>query len=113
MTHKSINTTRIYCQNVNGLDIGVRGGDVNTICTDILTTQSDIFLATETKICHQHNDIKQIIKKTTASILKHSAVVTASSKIKYKTYKKPGGTMIFTHGPTKGRLSKTGSDAYG
>ena len=113
LSHKNQNTTRIYCQNVNGLDVGRGGGDINSICIDMKRTRTDILLATETRVCHRHMKIRKTIKKTAQSILEHALVVIASSRIKYPTYKKPGGTMIFTHGKTRGRVTEYKTDNYG
>ena len=57
LSHKKQNTTRIYCQNVNGLDIGRGGGDINSLCIDMKRTQTDILLATGTRVCHRHTKI--------------------------------------------------------
>ena len=64
LSHKKQNTTRIYCQNVNGLDIGRGGGDINNICIDMKRTQTDILLATETRVCHRHTKIRKTINTT-------------------------------------------------
>ena len=98
---------------MNGLDIGRGGGDINNLCIDMKRTQTDILLATETRVCHRHTKIRKTINTTAQSILEHPLVVIASSRIKYPTYKKPGGTMIFTHGKTRGRVTEYRKDDYG
>lgn len=55
MSKKPANTTRIYAQNINGMDIDKSGGHLPGICIDIEQTQTDILLLTEPGICHHLN----------------------------------------------------------
>lgn len=113
MNRKSAESTRFYCKNVNGLDIDRQGGDITEICTEMQKTETDILLATEPGVCHKHHWIGDIIRKTARKEMKHSLVALASSRRKYKSYKKPGGSMMIAHGRTRGRITASGTDEYG
>ena len=95
------------------MDINRQGGDMADICIDMKKMETDIFLATEPGICHNHYWIKETLNKTAKKALKHSLVTLSSSKRKYSSYKKPGGAMIIAHGRTRGRITTYGNDEYG
>jgi len=47
-------STNFYCKNINSMDIDRQGGDMADICIEMKKTETDIFLATEPGICHNH-----------------------------------------------------------
>ena len=83
------------------MDMDRQGGDMANICIEMKKTETDIFLATEPGICHNHYWIKQTLDKTAKKALKHSLVTLASNGRKYRGYKKLGGAMMVVHGRTK------------
>ena len=95
------------------MDIDRAGGDMADICIEMIKTETDIFLATEPGICHNHNWIKETLNKTAKKALKHSLVTLALSKRKYSGCKKPGGAMMIAHGRTRGRITTYGNNKYG
>jgi len=112
MNRKSADSIRFYCKNLNGLDIDRQGGDMAEICIEMKKTETDILLATEPGVCHNHHWIGEIIRQTARKEMKHSLVALASSRRKYKTYKKPRGSMMIAHGRTRGRITASGTDDY-
>ena len=110
---KSKNTLRLFFQNVNSIDLDKSGGDFHTICNDIQLTETDILMLAEPNICHRHGNVQDILHRTAARELQHSLILLSSSKLKYRSYKKPGGTLMVTHGKTRGRVYQKGTDDYG
>ena len=50
------------------------------------------------------------MSKTARKEMKYSLVALASSRRKYKSYNKPGGSMMIAHGRTRGRITASGTD---
>jgi len=114
MPTKSPNLLRIYFQNINGIDLDSQGGDFHTICHGIHRTQTDILLLAESRICHNHKWVRDALYSTAKTTdLQNPLVLLSSSKLKYKTYKKPGGTLSIIHGKTRGCVKTSGTDKYG
>ena len=107
-------TLRIMFQNVNGINLDKDGGDFHSICKDLKTTDTDIMMIAEPNLCHRHYHVKDTLIRTASSNgIKFPKITLSSSQLKYRTYKKPGGTMILTHGKTGARVADQGTDAYG
>ena len=107
-------TLRIMFQNVNGINLDKDGGDFHSICKDLKTTDTDIMMIAEPNLCHRHYHVKDTLIRTASSNgIKFPKITLSSSQLKYRSYKKPGGTMILTHGKTGARVADQGTDAYG
>jgi len=94
MKEKPDNALRIFCQNVNGLQIDTEGGDVKDVCLLMNEIQADIGAITE------HNlDVKSFCQLSARADLKARAKLSmASSPSEMTGTYKPGGTMMLSTG---------------
>jgi len=99
LTGKSRNTIRLAFQNVNGLNIDSHGGDTALIFEEMKRTETDILLMSEPNVCHQHDWIIPSVRKAALRAkLQSPKILLSTSKMKYRSYKKPGGTMTVCRG---------------
>lgn len=114
LTGKSKNTMRLAFQNVNGLNIDSHGGDTALIFDEMKQTETDILLMSEPNICHQHDWIIPSVRKAALRAkLQSPRILLSTSKMKYRSYKKPGGTMTVYRGNSSSLIQDSGKDKYG
>ena len=113
LTPKQNNSIRIFFQNVNSIDTDREGGDFSTICKDVILTGTDVLMLAEPNLCHLHNKVRNNLHQAASKELSHPLILLSSSKLKYRSHKKPGGTLTLTHGNTRSRVYQSGTDNYG
>ena len=112
-TPKPRNTTRLYAQNINGIQISPHGGDLHEICQHIEKHEIDNFGLIEHNLDQTKDKVKTTLHKHTRQYLKQSKLTIAGTPIKMTHNYKPGGTMTLTTGNMVGRLISTGTDDLG
>jgi hypothetical protein len=114
MKEKTENTLRIYCQNVNGLQLDAEAGDFKDVCLLMDEIQADIGAITEHNLDTMKYHVKSICHLSAQADLKAGAklsMVSSPSEM-IGTYK-PGGTMILSTGNVLARLISSGNDEMG
>jgi hypothetical protein len=100
MTHpKSQNTFRIYCQNINGLKLDAKGGDLNRISAFVHEYQCDMIAFSEINLDVSKYQVCKIIDDTIGRSFDANKYAMSTSKIPFEGFYKPGGTLtaIFKH----------------
>ena len=111
--NKSPDTTRFYIQNVNGIQYDSNGGELNTIATEIVRTNSDIVALIETNIDNTKYHIRQTIQETIQKYNYHTKCHISGTSILSVTYFKPGGLISWSTGNITGRIKSCTSDPLG
>ena len=111
---KAENTTRIYFQNVNGINLCHRGTWMDT-CEHFRDMQVDVALVVEHKLdTTQPNVMKRLHEEPRRIFEPGSYSINASStQVEAQSIYKPGGVLSLTTGAIKGRILETGKDPLG
>ena len=110
---KSKLTFRMYCQNVNGIQLDEVGGDFSHICTTTHTLQCDLVGICETKLDTSKYAVRKIIDKTLRSQHQCHRVANSTSSIPFEGYYKPGGTMTYCVNHNTSRFHSKFEDTLG
>ncbi|KAI2506424.1 hypothetical protein MHU86_8050 [Fragilaria crotonensis] len=105
--------TRVYIQNVNGLSIDRRGGQLNDICEVIRETQADIFCGQEHNLDVTQMRIRSILYDTVRQHWDRTRFIAGTTPIPFATHYKPGGTFLLTIGNVSGRIVNQVQDRWG
>ena len=111
--NKPPETTRLYIQNVNGIQFDSNGGDLNTIAMEMTRTNSDIVALIETNIDNTKYHIRQTIYDTIKKYNKHVKYKISGTSIPSVTSFKPGGLISWSSGNITGRIKSCSSDPLG
>jgi hypothetical protein len=106
-------TTRVYCQNVNGFKLDKEGGQYSSFCKIHQEIQADISCCQEINLDTTQSNVKTIMYKTTQRHWQRSRLTMGSTPIAFAGQYKPGGTMIMSTGAITGRIQVTGTDKWG
>ena len=90
----SENTTRIYVQNLNGLNWDQHGGKWQYICEVMEGLQVDIACFSETNTDTNRYSIRKTMERICQLHFPHNHLIMATSKYETSTTYKPGGTAI-------------------
>jgi exonuclease III len=110
---KPENTTRIYCQNVNGFKLDKEGGQYSIFCKIHQEIQADISCCQEINLDTTQHQVKTIMHKTTQRHWKRSRLTIGSTPIAFTGQYKPGGTMVLSTDSITGRIHSAGTDKWG
>lgn len=114
MGEKPDSVTRLYFQNVNGLQMDTVGGDFSEVCHTANEIQADIVCIAEHNLDTTKYHIKSIMEDQKRKICGQQARLThASSTIQMSGNYKPGGTLQLSQGHITARLLTTGADKLG
>jgi hypothetical protein len=113
MQEKTPGTTRIYSQNVNGLQYQKDGGQYLEICQIAKEVQADILCMQEHNLDTTQHQVQQTMFLTTRGQWQRAKLTISSSPISFKGTWKPGGTAILSMGSINGRLAVAGHDRWG
>ena len=114
MGEKPDSVTRLYFQNVNGLQMDTVGGDFSEVCHTANEIQADIVCIAEHNLDTTKYHIKSIMEDQKRKICGQQARLThASSTIQMSGNYKPGGTLQLSQGNITARLLTTGADELG
>ena len=111
---KSEGTTRIYFQNLNGINLSHLGNWEET-CSHLRDMEVDIALIAEHKLdTTQPRVLKKLYDQARAVLGLGSFTINATSTpITSPTMYKPGGVLSLIHGGIKGRIIRSGTDPLG
>ena len=110
---KGANTTRIYCQNVNGFKLDQEGGQYSSFCKIHQEITADISCCQEINLDTTQNSVQTTMHKTIQRHWQRSRLTMSSTPIAFSEQYKPGGTLILSTGAVTGRIHTTGSDKWG
>ena len=111
---KNVGTTRLYFQNLNGINLSQLGNWVDT-CSHLRDMEVDIALIAEHKLdTNQPRVLKKLYDQARTVLGQGSYTINATSTpITSPTMYKPGGVLSLIHGGTKGRILQSGNDPLG
>jgi len=111
---KPCGTTRIYMQNVNGLQLGPLE-TFHSACEALKEIEVDHAMFCEHKLDTTKPRVHNLLHERAREVfgLKGCCLKAASSPVPFHGHWKPGGTMSLTTGPITGRLIETSADALG
>ena len=112
-TEKPEETTRIYCQNVNGIRLEKDGGQFKELCSIHQEVQADILCIQEHNLDTTQYDVRTTLQQTAKKYWQRSRLTISSSPITFSSTWKPGGTAILSTGSITGRIIATGADEWG
>ena len=110
---KTAGSTRFYWNNMNGLQFGDQGGEMNEVCDSVSEAEIDVLGAMEHKQDTTMPKVVKACKQCVRKKFRHSRVEMASSTRSYGSTFKPGGVMMMSVGPVVGRIVSSGSDEMG
>jgi hypothetical protein len=96
---KQQNNFRLYCQNINGLKLDEKGGDLNSISDFAHEYQCDLLAFSEINLGVSKYQVRKIIDDTLKRSFDASKCAMSTSEIPFEGFYKPGGTLtaIFDH----------------
>jgi exonuclease III len=110
---KSAQTTRIYCQNVNGFKLDKEGGQYSSFRKIHQEIQADISCCQEINLDTTQHIVQNILHQTTKRHWERSRLTMGSTPISFSGQYKPGGTLILSTGAITGRIHLKGTDKWG
>ena len=110
---KPPNTFRLYSQNINGLRLDVKGGELTDISTFLHTYQIDLVGFSEVNLDTSKYKIKQIISDTLRRTFDSHQYSASTSEIPFTGFYKPGGTITSTFDHVVSRFKSKFSDKLG
>lgn len=113
LTSKAANCTRVYVQNVNGLSLDRRGGQLNDVCKVIQEVQGDVFCGQEHNLDVTQMHIRSILYDTVKKYWQRTKFIAGTTPIPFRTPYKPGGTFLLTIGSFSGHIIRQSQDRWG
>ena len=110
---KSSHYTRVNVQNVNGISIDGRGGQLNDICAVAQETLADIFCGQEHNLDVTQMHVRSLLYDTVQQYWDRTRFIAGTTPIPFATPYKPGGTFLLTSGRTSGRVVHQTQDRWG
>jgi exonuclease III len=113
LQEKPTGTTRIYSQNVNGLQYQKDGGQYLELCQITKEVQADVLCVQEHNLDTTQYQVQHTLHQTTRKQWQRAKLTVSSSPIAFQGTWKPGGTAILSVASITGRLAGCGHDAWG
>lgn len=113
LQQKTTGTTRIYSQNVNGLQYQKDGGQYLEFCQVAKEVQADVVCIQEHNLDTTQYHVNQTLHQTTRKQWQRANLKMSSSPIAFNGTWKPGGTGILAVSSITGRLADAGQDDWG
>jgi exonuclease III len=110
---KPPNTFRLYYQNINGIKLDDRGGDLASFLTTFSELQCDVVGLCEIKLDVSKYKVKETISSAIRHQFKSAQHAATTSPIPFETDYKPGGTMTMSFGPSVSRFQSKYEDPLG
>jgi hypothetical protein len=112
---KPATTTRIYFQNVNGINTSTIEGNWELLCTHIRDMEIDIGLFAETKLDTNQPAAMKRLHDTARNVFGQGCykMEATTTPVPSAGLYKPGGIMALTIGDTIGRIFQGGRDELG
>ena len=111
---KPDNTTRGYCQNINGFQlVDPQGGTFNVANEHLKSIESDVTGFVESNLDTTQHSVMAKLYKAVQNHSDHSRLQASSSSIKASSEYKPGGTISILRDNPVSRLKEMGSDPLG
>ena len=105
--------TRVYIQNLNGLNLDRNGGKWPYICEVLSTIQADVACFTELNTEVNDFTIRQQMERTCRRHFQHNAFIMSTSKYKTPPHYKPGGTAILAVNEITAKIKSHTRDRMG
>jgi exonuclease III len=112
-TDKATNTFCLYYQNINGIKLDDRGGDLASFLFTFDELHRDVVGLCETKLDVSKYHVKKIVSTAIKSKFKSFKHAATTSPIQFETDYKPGGTMTLCFGPCVSRFHSKFEDSLG
>jgi hypothetical protein len=106
-------TTRIYSQNVNGLQYQKDGGQYVELCRVAKEVQADVLCIQEHNLDTTQHQVQHTLHQATRKHWQRAKLTVSSSPITFQGTWKPGGTAILSAECITGRLVDSGHDSWG
>jgi hypothetical protein len=110
---KPPNTFRLYYQNITGIKLDDRGGDLASFLTTFSELQCDVVGLCEIKLVVSKYKVRQIISTAIRQQLKIARHAATTSPITFEMDYKPGGTMTMSFGSPVSRFQSKYEDPLG
>ena len=110
---KEMTQTRVYVQNVNGLSIDRRGGQLNNVCEVMQEIQADIFCGQEHNLDVTQMSIRSTLYDTVRQYWDRTKFIAGTTPIPFTMHYKPGGTFLLTIENLSGRIINQVQDRWG
>ena len=104
---------RVYCQNVNGINLGTQHGDFGELCHLMEGKAIDVLGVVEHNLDQTKSSVLSRCYDATRQILRRAKLTIAGSDVTTAGFYKPGGTLQVTTGPAVGRVQATVADPMG
>ena len=111
--NKPQNTTRIYCQNVNGIKWDKHGGTWPMICESMAAMHADVFCLSEINIDVTQYAIRQQMDRICRKYFTSHRLVASTTTSKVKHTYKPGGTAMISAMSISNTVAQTTRDRMG
>jgi hypothetical protein len=110
---KAPNTYRMYFQNINGIKLDDRGGDLAYFLPIFDELQCDLVGLCEIKLDVSKYKVRQTISNAIRMQFKSAKHAATTSPIPFETDYKPGGTLTMCFGPSISRFHSKFEDSLG
>lgn len=110
---KRKNSFRLYCQNINGLKLDEKGGDLHAINEFLNKYQCDAVGFSEINLDVSKYKVQQILTDSLNKSFEANRFSTSTSDIPFETFYKPGGTMTAVFNDVVSRCNGKYSDPMG
>lgn len=110
---KTSKITRLYIQNINGIQIDSNGGELSTVTTEMSRMNADIIALIETNLDNTKYHIRQQIYDTLRKYNKHYKCKISGTSIPSATNYKPGGLISWSSGNVTGHIKSCNSNPLG
>jgi hypothetical protein len=110
---KPPNTFRLYYQNINGINLGDRRGDLASFLTTFSELQCDVVGLCKIKLDMSKYKVRQTISSAIRHQFKSARHAATTNPIPFETDYKPGGTMTMSFGPSVSRFQSKYEDPLG
>ena len=104
---------RLYFQNVNGIRLDAKGGDLVPLCSIIHELSCDVVGFAEVKLDVTKYSVKSILYDTFRSQFQSIKLSTSTSPIPFEGFYKPGGTLLLTVNEVNCRYRHQYQDSLG
>ena len=107
------NRTRIYIQNLNGINWDKSGGKWPYVCEMLTTIQADIACFTEVNTDVNNYTVRKKMETICQQHFQQNALIMSTSKYKSSTLYKPGGTAVLAMNSITARIKSHTRDRMG
>jgi exonuclease III len=110
---KPTKTLRVFCQNINGLRLDAKGGDINQIIETIKELEIDVVGFSEINLDVSKYKVQKILSQAFHSGFEAHQIASSTSTVPFASNYKPGGTLTSVFNHTTCRFNSKHSDPMG